>query len=266
MSEYQSPFANKIMSSLVRLFQTIAVIGLAMSGVASASAESQTRHVFELFTSQGCYSCPPADKLLGRIIDKHENVLALEFHVDYWDTLVYGSAGQWKDPFSSSLFSQRQRDYNRLALDGRKGVYTPQMIVDGSYAFVGSNAFYAQRQLNKDTRLILDISARVSDNKTVTVTVGGDYADSAQVWLINFDKKHVTQVSAGENMGKKMTNWNVVRNLEVIGNWQGESLTLEKNIEPLQENQGCAVIVQKFDESRQRVAGPILGAATCQST
>ena len=78
--------------------------------------------VMELFTSQGCYSCPPAEALLGKLIAENPELIALEFHVDYWDDLVYGSHGQWKDPFSSRDNSLRQHAYNQQRIDGRRGV------------------------------------------------------------------------------------------------------------------------------------------------
>ena len=231
--------------------------------LSAAYADNKTKHVFELFTSQGCYSCPPAEELLGRIVDDHDEILALEFHVDYWDTLVYGSAGQWKDPFSSPAYSKRQRDYNKLVLEGRGGVYTPQMVVDGTYAFVGSRSMRAQSQMNKDSRLILDTSAMISENGDLNIKVDGKYGTTADVWLVLFDKEHVTDIPSGENMGKTLKNTNIVRKFESVGKWNGEPLMLDFRIEPLSSNQNCAVIVQEYDESRQRIAGPILGAARC---
>ena len=228
------------------------------------SADQEIKHVVELFTSQGCYSCPPADKLLGSIVKNNKNTIALEFHVDYWDSLVYGSAGQWKDPFSSASYSKRQRDYNRLLLEGRTGVYTPQMIVDGSYAFVGSQRSTLQRQLKRESNLVLNLSAKVSTDGGITVQVDGPHESTADVWLITFDRKNVTNVKAGENKGAQLVNFNVVRNFESIGKLTGETsetFTIQKS---LNEHQNCAVIVQEFNPAHERVAGPIIGAANCE--
>lgn len=230
-------------------------------------AAGEVKHVVELFTSQGCYSCPPAEKLLGSVVDKNEDTLALEFHVDYWDTLVYGSAGKWKDPFSSASYSKRQRDYNRLKLRGRKGVYTPQMILNGRFALVGSNSSELHRHLKKRSDLSLDTSVELASDGGLFIQLQGQDDSTADVWLIIYDKKHVTDISAGENKGALLTNYNVVREFESIGKWAGQSLEITSSLKkPLEENQSCAIIVQQFDQSRQRVAGPIIGAAKCSSS
>ncbi len=229
-----------------------------------AFADAKTTHVVELFTSQGCYSCPPADKLLGKLVENNEEVLGLEFHVDYWDSLVYGSAGKWKDPFSSPAYSQRQRDYNRLSLHGRTGVYTPQMVVNGNYAFVGSKVANAKKQLDKDSSLMLETSAEISSDGNITINVDGRYHSKVDVWLITYDKKNVTVIDSGENKGKTLTNYNVVREFEFVGEWRGVPAVINTTLKSLDENQNCAVIVQRYDSTRQSVAGPIVGAAICK--
>ena len=228
-------------------------------------AQESVTHVVELFTSQGCYSCPPAEKLLGEITRKNKDIIALEFHVDYWDSLVYGSAGKWQDPFSDAAYSKRQRDYNRLRLDGRVGVYTPQMIVDGQYAFVGSKSSVARSQLRGDSNLELDLTAEITEDGTVTIDVNGEYDSSADIWLVTYDKVNVTRVISGENKGKELTNYNVVRDMRSVGKWQGEPVVIRSTGEPLGKNQNCAVIVQKFNANQRKIAGPILGAASCKS-
>ncbi len=254
------------MSFRIPAYAAFAAIVALMMPPAQSKADSAVKHVFELFTSQGCYSCPPAEKLLGQMVDRNDEILALEYHVDYWDTLVYGSAGQWKDPFSSPEYSQRQRDYNRLRLKGRTGVYTPQMIVDGAYAFVGSNSMHAKIQMMEDSRLVLDSQVEVSKDGRLTIRIEGDYETKADIWLVKFDRQHVTEISSGENMGKELTNWNVVRHVQSVGEWRGEPLVIQSEIEPLAENENCAVIVQEYSESRKRIVGPIIGAAKCTFT
>ena len=100
------------------MLSLIAGLSFLPLGVASAAP------MVELFTSQGCYSCPPADEHLVELIENNPDLVALEFHVDYWDDLNYGAAGTWKDPFSNAAYTQRQRQYNSYPLEGRKGVYT----------------------------------------------------------------------------------------------------------------------------------------------
>lgn len=237
---------------------------LAMISAMHVSADAKVKHVFELFTSQGCYSCPPAEKLLGEVIDRNDDILGLEFHVDYWDNLVYGSAGKWRDPFSSAAYSKRQRDYNRLRLEGRTGVYTPQMIVDGRHAFVGSKASTARKHIGRESDLVLDLTADLSNSGHLTINVNGDYDSHADVWLVIYGEKQVTEVKSGENMGKTLSNFNVVREFRPIGKWQGLPLEIEANVGSMDENQNCAVIVQRYDGTRRNVSGPIVGAAVCR--
>lgn len=254
-----------IMSFRTRIFGIFTAVLVVFAYPPASHADSETKHVFELFTSQSCYSCPPAESLLTRIVEENEEVLALEFHVDYWDTLVYGSAGQWKDPYSSPEYSQRQRNYNRMRLAGRTGVYTPQMVVNGSYAFVGSRSLQAQNLISKASELQLQASAKVSEDGQLTIKVDGDHSAKADVWLVTFDRHHVTEIPSGENMGKTLTNSNVVRDFRSIGQWQGEPLVIESELEPLSDNQGCAIIIQQYNAFQARITGPILGAAKCES-
>ncbi len=251
------------------IYQILVFAVAAMSVSFNVSAETKIKHVFELFTSQGCYSCPPADKLLGHLIEENDDILGLEFHVDYWDTLVYGSAGKWRDPFSDASYSKRQRDYNRLRLEGRKGVYTPQMIVDGRIAFVGSKAGEAKKLIGRDSKLNIETSAQLSDSGNVTITLdkmddSGRDTRRADVWLVLYDKKHVTPVPSGENKGETLENFNVVREMRTVGKWRGKPEVIEAAVGELDENQNCAVIVQRYDLTGQSVAGPIIGAAVCQ--
>ena len=110
-----------------------AALALTLSAIAAVStATAGDRNgavVVELFTSQGCYSCPPAEKFLGDLSEQ-KSVIALEFHVDYWDDLVHGGDGKWKDPLSKPAYTQRQRIYNQR-IRGTGNVYTPLMVIDG---------------------------------------------------------------------------------------------------------------------------------------
>lgn len=216
--------------------------------------------VVELFTSQGCYSCPPADEHLAEIIEKRPDVVALEYHVDYWDDLHYGAAGVWKDPFSSPDFTTRQRIYNSQELSGNSGVYTPQMIVNGNTAFVGSNRRLMDQALEAFPPEI-DIEASFADDE-LSVNIKSEYDDGAILWIAIFDRLRVTEVPRGENHGKTMTNHNVVRELIPIGKWEGDAVSVafkmtDLNHSPAEENTGCAVLLQ--GETR----GQIIGASYC---
>lgn len=167
--------------------------------------------VMELFTSQGCSSCPPADKLVGSY-SSEPNILTLSFHVDYWDRLG------WKDAFSSKAFSDRQYKY---ASAFKTDVYTPQVIINGEAAMVGSD----ESKINAAIEKILDekpasfltiITTKVDKGKVdVLFNVKGntpnDIVDMAVV-----EEKTETRIGAGENMGAKLTDHNVVRNFETI--------------------------------------------------
>lgn len=216
----------------------------------------------ELFTSQGCYSCPPADELLGELISEHPNLVALEFHVDYWDDLVYGAAGVWKDPFSDASYTKRQRRYNAIDLAGKRGVYTPQMIINGNAAQVGSSERAVRRSL-KSKPPAIELSASVED-KLLSVDIKGKHKAGSTLWLAVFDRVRITEVPNGENQGKTLVNHHVVRELLSLGQWQGDKITQTFQIAALPDdistdgNSGCAVFLQ--DEA----LGGIRGASYCK--
>ena len=139
-----------------------------------------------------------------------------------------------------------------------------EMIVDGRHAFVGSKASTARRHIGRDSDLVLDLTADLSNSGHLTINVNGDYESNADVWVVIYDEKHVTEVNSGENMGETLNNFNVVREFRPIGKWKGLPVEIETNVGSLDENQNCAVIVQKFDLTRQTVSGPIVGAAVCR--
>ena len=231
---------------------------LAFGGMLPAAAADATRPVVvELFTSQGCYSCPPAEAFLGELAQR-DDLIALEFHVDYWDDLVYGAAGRWKDVFSDPAYTERQRRYAQSM--GSRRVYTPQMVIDGTIEEVGSRRGKVTRAIARardqwDEAVVVRVEPGASGG--LAVTIEGEAGTTSQVWLASFQRNGTTDVSAGENKGKRLVNHNVVTELRQIGEWQGQSLTLELPELRLGPNEGCAVFVQ------DRELGPILGAAAC---
>lgn len=211
----------------------------------------------ELFTSQGCYSCPPADDFLADLIEENPDVVALEFHVDYWDDLNYGSAGTWKDPFSDATYTKRQRVYNQRDLQGRRGVYTPQMVINGHTAQVGTSRGAVNRALGVAVPP-LDIVAKQNGND-IAISVEGNHKRKARIWLAVFDRNNVTEVVRGENKGKTMRNHHVVRELTPVADWHNVGTTASIEVPALaQNNTGCAVFVQERDN------GPILAASYCK--
>ena len=171
--------------------------------------------ILELFTSQGCYSCPPAEKLVDEVFTKIPGLLPLEMHVDYWDDLVYGFHGSWKDPFSSRQFSERQFNYNRK-LRGSRGGYTPQMIVHGAAEAGGSRRdrilALARRAAEKIPQAKIQFSG--SAESGFAAQVEGAVDDGMQIAAAVFLRREITQVDAGENDGKTLVNSNVVTRLK----------------------------------------------------
>jgi hypothetical protein len=208
---------------------------------AAAPAMAETRPVVvELFTSQGCSSCPPADAVLAELADR-KDVLALGFHVDYWDGLG------WKDPLSARGSTARQHDY--AAQFHKKEIYTPQIVVDGQRQMVGS-----------DRDAVLDAIAKAqpqagtpvtfaADGHTVSIGAG---TGQGKIILVRFVRHRTDAVHGGENSGRMAHDANGVETLKTVGEWTGQ--TVELPVDPVDVNHRLAVLVQADD-------GHILGAA-----
>ena len=234
----------------------IALWAVLAAGPAAGGSDAPV--VVELFTSQGCYSCPPAEKYLGELAGR-EDVIALEFHVDYWDQLVYGFAGKWKDPFSSPHHTNRQRAYN-IAIRGRSQVYTPQMVVAGRGEAVGSSQRDVERLIERsatDGASALAVTVARTGSGGLTVAVNGPVSTPAEVWLVRFDLRQLTEVRSGENKGKTLVSRNVVREVSRLGPWVGRPARFSLPRLRLGDNEGCAVLVQSAS------LGPLLGAGRC---
>ncbi|RRB00910.1 DUF1223 domain-containing protein [Larkinella rosea] len=209
---------------------TLAVCCLALIGASPEqrlNAGYEPVAVLELFTSQGCSSCPPADKLLNEVIteanSKNQHVYGLSFHVDYWDRLG------WKDPYSNRQFSNRQRQYARQF--AAKGVYTPQEVVNGKTEFVGSNRQRLQSSLAESlsqpatVAISLALSVQKPEAVTVAYKLKGGFQDAVlHVALVS--KSTETTVSRGENAGRKLEHRNVVRTLETVPASESGNITL----------------------------------------
>ncbi|HIP78736.1 MAG TPA: DUF1223 domain-containing protein [Kiloniellaceae bacterium] len=206
--------------------------------------------VVELFTSQGCSSCPPADALLDELADQ-PGLLALSFHVDYWDYIG------WKDPFASPRHTQRQRDYARTL--GLRYVYTPQIVVDGRRDVVGSRRGAVADAIEAEARRPgrLEVKMVEDGGGKVTLSAGDAPPEGATVYLVMFDDDHETDVARGENRGRSIHNANVVREFRKLGRWTGEAMEFPLDFAAAQRDGrgGCAVIVQAG------TTGPVLGAA-----
>jgi hypothetical protein len=192
---------------------------------ASANKQGLTRApvLVELFTSEGCSSCPPADALLARLYEDQPvsgaDVITLEEHVDYWDELG------WKDPFSSPEWTRRQREYAAAFRNG--GVYTPQMVVDGQVEFVGSRERQSEQEISADarrTKTQVIVTANGSEahgtpqfSVRVARLMGGTSGDPAEIWLAVAENNLQSAVSSGENAGEHLRHTSVLRALRKIG-------------------------------------------------
>lgn len=234
-----------------RLLATLTLCAAA----ATAVADEPPLRVVELFTSHGCSSCPPADKLLGQLIEGDESLIALEYHVDYWNRLVHGGDGNWVDPFSDPAWTMRQREYDMVGLDGRRGVYTPQMIVNGSYAAVGSDAARVVSALAEAGPAQADVDIeRAGDDYRISVRA--DMADGADILLVRFKDRASTEITAGENRHRTIVNHHIVMSVDRLGRIDGDA-TSSFTVGASEAGQGCAVLVQ------DPMLSPILGAAAC---
>lgn len=238
----------------IALFSLIAVsltattwFSVAAQGT-SVTPATNTLTVAELFTSQGCSSCPPAERLFSSLAEK-DNVLTIEWHVDIWDDLVHGGS-RWKDPYSSDEFTDRQRSYNR-SIRGQNGIYTPQAVVNGQLEGVGSRSGEVSYMLENSTTL--PVSVQIANNKVTVAPSDGD----ADVLFVRLLKKQETNVKGGENKGRQLAGKNIALSAKVLGQSGGK--TMEFKLPSIGKGETCAVLVQRHDGE----IGPILGAAKC---
>src|SRR5271167_1891866 len=197
---------------MTKIFALFLSLGLAVTSGPARAGERPI--VVELFTSEGCSSCPPADALLAELASRPD-VLALSFHVDYWDRLG------WKDPLSSHAATQRQDRYAKL-LD-LATVYTPQIVVDGKWQAVGSDRTDVEHALDHARRSLKEIPVTLAlDHGQAQISLGpGGEGVAAAVLLIGFDRRHVSAVKRGENSGRTLAHVDVVRGFEEIARFNG---------------------------------------------
>lgn len=207
--------------------------------------------VVELFSSQGCSSCPPGDRLLTELRDK-PGVLALTFHVDYWDYLG------WKDTLGSAEFSQRQYDYAKAR--GDMDVFTPQMIVNGEKQMVGSQRSEVYAVLAQSRRTAWPVAVEISDTgKEIVVSLGaGHPGQDATLWVMPILDQATVMIEKGEMAGREISYSNAVRKLVPAAMWTGAAgkIALPKDGLMTPDATGCVALLQ------QGKVGPILGCAS----
>lgn len=230
----------------------LGIIVVAASCAWPALAAEPVRGVVELFTSQGCSSCPPADRLLSELA-KSPDLITLSFSVNYWDYIG------WKDTLADPAFTARQKGYAAVRGDGQ--VYTPQAVVDGLTHVVGSDRQEIDGALTSSARrrgaMTVPVTLAMAGPK-ISVDVAGaapNGPSKAVVWLLDTIPEKTVAIGRGENSGRSVTYTNVVRKISRLGDWDGKPAHFEL-MSRLNDN-GYVVLLQASDAG----PGPILGAA-----
>lgn len=227
--------------------------GITAGAAPFQGAAAQPEKVLELFTSQGCSSCPPADRLAERLVSEEKDVLTVLMPVDYWDYLG------WKDTLASPAHSQRQRAY--AARRGDRSVYTPQMVVNGEEHVVGSREGDVRAALARTEPFTASVDLSISD-MAVQARVSGSLpagAKMATIYFLSIQEEALVEIGRGENAGRKIRYVNVVHNLQPMGMWSGgeETFRMPKSKLMLKGDARCAVFVQLEDHEGP---GLIIGA------
>ena len=233
------------------------VLSLVAAVFASASAAmaGETRGVVELFTSQGCSSCPAADHLLGELA-KDPSLVAMSVPIDYWDYLG------WKDTLAKPGHTARQRAYAQIR--GDRAVYTPQVVVNGAVHVQGSNKDLIEQAIAQTTRqsagtLSVPVTITRAGDK-VSVKIAASKDARGEIWLCGLSRSVPVTIGRGENRGKTITYYNVVRRWVKLGDWNGSERTWAVPLSDVAADDvnSVAVLVQGGDHNKP---GRMLGAA-----
>lgn len=218
-------------------------VALALLGAAFGPAAAAERPVVvELFTSQSCSSCPPAEALIGRLAHEGGGILPLAFHVTYWNHL------NWRDPYALTAATARQDAY-AARLGGSS--YTPEAVIDGTVGLVGSDEAALREAVARARAAGPGIPVALTRQDEKFVVRVGPGTGAGRVLLVGFDPSHTTRVLRGENAGRTLEQANVVRSLHDLGRWSGGAATFAA---ARPEGDTAAVLLQAED-------GRILGAA-----
>src|SRR5258708_28167866 len=219
------------------LLRLITSLGLIASLYPAAALAVDRPIVVELYTSQGCSSCPPANAYLNELSRDRRDVLPLAFHVTYWDRLG------WKDPDSLAAATDRQGQYGHRFGDGS---YTPEIVVDGATGLVGSHRHdvgSAIETAKRESRTAASISVTKTEGGQVSIQVGSG-SGTGKILLIGFDHDHTTAIGRGENCGRPLHEANIVRSFRSVGQWSGAPLRIN---ERFPEGQDVAVVLEAPD-------------------
>ncbi|MEE1656653.1 DUF1223 domain-containing protein [Microvirga sp. CF3062] len=241
----------------IMVFRLKAILAaLAFAACLQPALAEPPRAVVELFTSQGCSSCPPADELLVEY-SRQPDIVALSLPVNYWDYLG------WKDTLAHVAFTERQKAYAHSRSD--RQVFTPQMIVNGKKSSIGSDRAQVEKAIQYTTkgRKALPVNVIITEqNGAVSIAIE-ETPDTAQreaeIWILPVLKSQTVPIERGENRGKTITYANVVRGLNRVGDWRGGSARFEVPLEMARKGgDAYVVLLQGTDATRP---GLILGAA-----
>jgi hypothetical protein len=233
----------------------------ALAGIGAASADEQLSDkplgVVELFTSQGCNSCPPADEFFAELAAKPD-LVALSYHVDYWDYLG------WQDTLSRKENTARQFEYMRSF--NSRSVYTPQAVINGRVHVNGANRAAVNDELSGMQKAGegMVVGIKISRSGDGVMIDAGDAASgssnvNAHVVVVYFDPPQTIAIGKGENDGRSLTYWNAVSDIQTAGMWHGKAQRYELPMSEIAKKGGCAVLLQSVD--KDGLPGPILGAA-----
>jgi hypothetical protein len=234
------------------MIRVLVVVLAALGLMGPALAGPSPKAVVELFTSQGCSSCPPADARLAELA-RRPDVIALTLPVDYWDYLG------WKDTLAKPEFTARQRAYAHRR--GDRAVFTPQMVVNGAVSCVGSDEAAIGRAMERATAdgPVLPVSVRAArEGESVRIEIEGAGETPSGVWLLPILRSREVTIGRGENRGRSATYVNVVRAVLRVGEWSGGPMSLTAPLPPGEEADGYVVLVQAM---RGTKPAQILGAA-----
>ena len=224
-----------------------AILAATSIGYLSTGAAADPPKVLELFTSQGCSSCPPADRLLAKLADDPQFIV-LSLPVDYWDRLG------WKDTFAKHPFTERQYAYAGVRGDGQ--VYTPQVVVNGSEHANGANRRAIDASAETTTNLSVPVSAeRAGDD--IVVSVGGGAPQVATIVMLPYLASREIAVGRGENAREKLTYPNIVRDIVSVARWTGAATKDSIPLKDYAAYDGVVVLLQAGTPERP---GAILGA------
>ena len=211
----------------------IAALATSLAPAARAARAAAAPAVLELFTSQGCSSCPPADALLGQLAGE-PGIIALAWHVDYWNGLG------WHDPYATPLATQRQQHYAAQLHDE---VYTPALVVNGARMVVGSDGAAVRAAIGAAGGFALNVTMRRDDSSARAEI--GPVGQNVNALLATYDARSVTAVGAGENGGRRLIEYRVVRDVMPLGEWDGAPRRIV--LPPIAAGRGAVLLLQTED-------------------